>query len=132
MVVVACEAAGFAAAESSSYSDALARLDGFPYDALIVDVRLPGGDGLDVLDVAHGKYPAIRSVVISTLGSIHHAVRSLKSGAKEYLLKPLTASQLVECLKKHSQVQAPVEGQQRQVVTNQLFSGILGTSSSMV
>ena len=128
----ALEEAGYAAAESSTFADALARLDGFAYDALIVDVRLPGGDGLDVLDTAHAKYPGIRSVVISNLGSIHHAVRSLKGGAKDYLLKPLTASQLVDCLKKAFQSEPKVEHNPTQVVQNQSFEGILGSSPVMV
>ena len=131
-VAVAFEEAGFAAAESSTFGDALTRLDGFAYDALIVDVRLPGGDGLDVLDAAHAKYPAIRSVVLSTLGSIHHAVRSLKGGARDYLLKPVTTSLLVECLKKHLQVEVRVEQEREQVVLNQTLAGIIGSSPSMV
>jgi len=131
-VAFAFEEAGFAAAESSTFADALTRLDGFAYDALIVDVRLPGGDGLDVLDAAHAKYPGIRSVVLSTFGSIHHAVRSLKAGAKDYLLKPITASQLVECLRKHLLSQVMVEQHQPQVVSKEPLGGIIGSSAAMV
>ena len=50
-------------AESPTFADALARLDGFAYDGLVVDVRLPGGDGLDVLDEALSRYPTMRCVV---------------------------------------------------------------------
>jgi len=126
----ALEEAGFAAAESPTFADVMGRLDGFAYDALIVDVRLPGGDGLDVLDAAHAKYPGIRSVVLSTFGSIHHAVRALKSGAREYLLKPVPTAQLVECLKKHCDAHL-VEYHHEKVVSNQSFAGILGSSPSM-
>ena len=132
-IAFALQEAGFAAAESSTFADALARLDGFAYDALIVDVRLPGGDGLDVLDTAQAKYPGIRSVVLSTLGSIHHAVRSLKSGAREYLLKPVPTAQLVECLKKHCESHLKTDHPTHQeIVSNQSFAGILGSSPSMV
>jgi len=99
MIVDSLEASGFAAAQSPNASDALARLDAFAYDALVVDVRLPDADGLDVLDEAMARYPDMRCVVTAGFGSIDHAVRALKRGAVDFLIKPFQLIQLVQVLK---------------------------------
>lgn len=63
------------------------------YDALIVDVNLPDGSGLDLIPVATAKSPNI--VVLVLTGSTEHEViaRALQAGAR-YLLKPFDASHL--------------------------------------
>ena len=99
MIVDSLEAAGFAAAQAPNAADALARLDGFAYDALVVDVQLPDGDGLDLLDEALARYPDMRCIVTTGFGSIDHAVRALKRGAVDFLIKPFQLIQLVQILK---------------------------------
>ncbi|MEO7191673.1 MAG: sigma-54 dependent transcriptional regulator [Vicinamibacterales bacterium] len=98
-IVSALEGAGFAAAECSTMADARSRLEGFAYDGLVVDVRLADGDGLDVLDDALTRYPAMRCIVTAGFGSIHHAVRALKRGAIDFLIKPVATEQVVEGLR---------------------------------
>jgi DNA-binding NtrC family response regulator len=63
-----------------------------------VDVRLNDGDGLDVLDVALSRYPHMRVIVTAEFGSLHHAVRALKRGAIEFLVKPCVPDQLVAAI----------------------------------
>jgi DNA-binding NtrC family response regulator len=94
----AFEAAGFAAAECESVADAVSRLEGYPYDGLVVDVRLTDGDGLDVLDVALSRYPHMRAIVTAEFGSLHHAVRALKRGAIDFLVKPCSTDQIVAAI----------------------------------
>jgi DNA-binding NtrC family response regulator len=94
----AFEAAGYAAAECETVADAVSRLEGYPYDALVVDVRLADGDGLDVLDVALSRYQHMRALVTAEFGSLHHAVRALKRGAVDFLVKPCSAEQLVAAI----------------------------------
>jgi len=52
IVVDSLESTGFAVAQAADAGDALARLEGFAYDGLVLDLRLPDGDGMDVLDAA--------------------------------------------------------------------------------
>jgi DNA-binding NtrC family response regulator len=99
LIADSLEAAGFAAAQASDVSDALARLDGFAYDGLVVDVQLQNGDGLDVLDEALARYPDMRCVVTAGFGSVDHAVRALKRGAVDFLIKPFQLIQLVQVMK---------------------------------
>jgi DNA-binding NarL/FixJ family response regulator len=62
-------------------------LRGRKYDAVLVDVRLPDGSGLDLIEVARRRSPA--AVVLVLTGSSDHSVidRALEAGAR-YLLKP--------------------------------------------
>jgi DNA-binding response OmpR family regulator len=50
LIVEGLEADGFAVAQALDGADALERLRGFAYDALVVDLRLPDANGMDILD----------------------------------------------------------------------------------
>jgi DNA-binding NtrC family response regulator len=81
-------------AQSATFADAIDRVNGFAYDGLIVDVELPGGDGLEVLSTARSRYPEMACIVVADLGNINQAVKALKLGAVDYLIKPLDAAQV--------------------------------------
>ncbi len=104
----ALESAGFSAAQCASAADARSRLEGFAYDGLIVDVRLADGDGLDVLDDALTRYPHMRCIVTASFGSIHHAVRALKRGAVDFLIKPCQTLQIIDALRAPLATRQPV------------------------
>jgi DNA-binding NtrC family response regulator len=128
------DSSGCVAAHSPSYADALSRLDGFAYDGLIVDVRLPDGDGLDVLDLALTRYPGMRAIVTSHFGSIHHAVKALKRGAIDYLLKPVPVAQMVETMKTSlaaRRAEAAGAPAVRRTDREFEFGGIVGASPAM-
>lgn len=134
MIVDSLEAAGFAAAQSPNASDALARLDGFAYDALVVDVQLPDGDGLDLLDEALSRYPDMRCVVTTGFGSIDHAVRALKRGAVDFLIKPFQLIQLVQVLRTSlSERRLQTENAELKAKLNNRFrfGGLVGASAGM-
>ncbi len=122
----ALEAAGLLAIQSPTGADARSRLEGFAYDGMVVDVRLPDADGLDLLDEALTRYPAMRCVVTSGFGSIHHAVRALKRGAVDYLIKPVeTASVAAVLTEQPAMLPAPVAAP---VVTGSRDSEVFRTS----
>jgi DNA-binding NtrC family response regulator len=125
---------GCVGAQSGSIADAIERLSSFAYDGLIVDVQLPGGDGLDVLDNALSKYPGIKCIVTANHGSVHHAVRALKRGACDYVIKPIPASQLVETMKAAlSRREVPVARTIEAPVTSPKSPyGIVGSSPAMM
>ena len=74
LIAESLEADGFAVAQAPDAADAIERLEGFAYDALVVDLRLPDADGMDVLDAALSRYPEIRCVVITGFGGVDEAV----------------------------------------------------------
>jgi DNA-binding NtrC family response regulator len=134
MIVASLEEAGFSAAQAPNAADALSRLDGFAYDAMVVAVQLPDGDGLDLLDAALSRYPDLRCVVTTGFGSIDHAVRALKRGAVDFLIKPFQLIQLVQVLKTSlSERRLQSENAELKARLNDRFRfrGLIGTSAGM-
>jgi DNA-binding NtrC family response regulator len=98
LIAESLEAKGFAVAQALDGSDAMARLEGFAYDGLVVDLRLPDANGMDVLEAALSRYPEIRAVVITGFGGVEEAVKAIKRGAIDFLIKPFQLVQLAQVL----------------------------------
>jgi len=92
------EAKGFAVAQAFTAADAYSRLEGFAYDGMVLDLRLPDADGMDVLDAALARYPQMRCVVVTGWGGVEEAVRAIKRGAIDFLIKPFQLVQLAQIL----------------------------------
>jgi DNA-binding NtrC family response regulator len=86
-------------AQALDGAEAVARLHGFAYDALVVDLRLPDANGMDVLEEALTLFPTIRAVVITGFGTVNEAVTAIKRGAIDFLIKPFQLSQLSRVLR---------------------------------
>jgi DNA-binding NtrC family response regulator len=97
-IVDSLEASGFSAAQAVDAAEARARLKAFAYDGMVVDLRLPDADGLDVLDEALSRYPEMRAVVMTGFGGVSEAVTAIKRGAVDFLIKPFQLSQLSRVL----------------------------------
>lgn len=94
LIVESLEGGGFNVAEAPTSIEAQERLRGFAYDAIVVDLRLPDGDGMQVLDAALDRYPQIAAIVITGFGGVQEAVTAIRRGAKNFLLKPFQLSVL--------------------------------------
>jgi len=64
------------------------------FDVLIVDVRLPGKSGLQVLSEVRETKPYIKCIVITAYPSVELAVEAMKLGAVDYLIKPVAPERL--------------------------------------
>ena len=86
---------GFAAAGAADYEEALAaaRLESPEY--AVVDLRLPGGSGLDLVRELKSLDGATNVLVLTGYGSIATAVQSVRLGATGYLTKPVDADQIL-------------------------------------
>jgi DNA-binding NtrC family response regulator len=89
---------GFAVAQAADAAQAQERLKAFAYDALVVDLRLPDADGMDVLDAALVRYPDILAVMVTGFGGVTEAVSAIKRGASDFLIKPFQIAQLSRVL----------------------------------
>src|SRR6202795_3855982 len=85
--------------EAPDRADAVARLHGFAYDGLVVDLRLPDANGMDILEEALTLYPTIRAVVITGFGGVNEAATAIKRGAIDFLIKPFQLAQLSRVLR---------------------------------
>ena len=64
------------------------------FGLLILDLRLPGKDGLEILREARAKSPQLKGVIITAYPSVETAVEAMKEGAIDYLPKPFELNQL--------------------------------------
>lgn len=73
---------------------AQAKLSSRQYDLCLTDMRLPDGNGLDIVQRIVRDFPALPVAVITAFGSAENAVAALKAGAFDYLSKPVSLEQL--------------------------------------
>jgi CheY-like chemotaxis protein len=64
------------------------------FGVVILDLRLPGKDGLEVLREARAKRPQLKGIIITAYPSVQTAVEAIKEGAVDYLPKPLELNDL--------------------------------------
>ena len=64
------------------------------YQLCLTDMRLPDGDGLDLVDHINREYPGTPVAVITAHGNMDAAVRALKSGAFDFVAKPVELEDL--------------------------------------
>jgi two-component system response regulator HydG len=79
---------------ASSGREALEMLEKAPFDLLFVDIKMPGMDGIELLENVKAEFPDTAVVIITAYGSIESAVEAMKLGAADYLLKPFKPNQL--------------------------------------
>jgi FixJ family two-component response regulator len=71
---------------------------------LVLDVRLRGESGLDLLDELRGRAPALPIIMLTAHGSVATSVRALKAGAIDFLEKPAHPDTLVTCIREALEV----------------------------
>lgn len=84
---------GYTVQSAGNVQEALAALQERTYDAVISDMRLPDGVGMDILHYISEQRRSERCVVMTAYGSPENAVDALKAGAFDYLTKPVDLKQ---------------------------------------
>lgn len=88
-------AAGFAVDVFDHMGDGEAALHGFSYDALVLDRRLPDGDGLDLVSRLRAAGRTIPILVLTARDATEGRVSGLDRGADDYMVKPFETSELL-------------------------------------
>src|SRR5689334_11484754 len=70
--------------------------------AAVIDLRMPGGSGLDLVPQLAAAVPGIQMVVLTGYGTIATAVEAVRRGAINYLTKPLDADQILAAFEKEA------------------------------
>jgi nitrogen regulation protein NR(I) len=86
---------GFEVAEAESGEQALAVAEGFRPDIALLDINMPGMDGLAVLRALLEIHGNLDCVMMTAYGTIRSAVEAMKSGAFNYLAKPFDNDELL-------------------------------------
>lgn len=92
-------------AEVGDGREALRRTEELKPDVLVMDVSMPGLNGIEAAELVHARCPHTRIVMLSMHSSIEHVFRALRAGALGYVLKDSAATEVI------SAVQAVYAGQ---------------------
>jgi two-component system response regulator AtoC len=119
--------AGFAPRVVTSGEAALQILEQHAFDAILSDVKMPGMDGLALLDQLARRRPDVPVVLLTAHGTVPLAVDAMKRGAADFLLKPFDRNEILFVLRK-----ALAAGERAAATTTPLPpEGLLGDSPSM-
>lgn len=91
---------GFAVHTADSIPTARAALAAHMADIVLLDLKLPGGGGLELLDEIRTLYPETVVIVMTAYATVASAVEAMRSGASEYLTKPFTLDELGDVLER--------------------------------
>ena len=88
MLSLRLEAAGETVHSAGSGEQALARLAEAPIDVVLLDIQMPGLDGIEVLREIRRRHPLVEVILLTGHGTVATAVAAMKLGAYDYLEKP--------------------------------------------
>lgn len=85
-------------AEAGNGVEALAAYDAHNPDVVLLDLRMPTMEGVEVVRRLRARDPDVRVIVLTTYDTDEDIARALKAGAKAYVLKDISAEALVACI----------------------------------
>ncbi|HXG32620.1 MAG TPA: sigma-54 dependent transcriptional regulator [Bryobacteraceae bacterium] len=94
------ESEGYEVGLAPSGRDALAAIQEKPYDLALVDIKMPGMDGMELQQRLAQADPDLIIVIMTGYASVETAVQALKRGAYDYITKPIDPDELVHLVSK--------------------------------
>jgi DNA-binding NtrC family response regulator len=85
---------GYQVATAVNGEDALKKLEQQEFNLILLDLKMPGMTGIEVLRRVVGLRPDIRVIIISAHGTIESAVEAMKLGAVDFIQKPFTPAEI--------------------------------------
>lgn len=80
--------------QAFTYREAIDKIDMYTYDCILLDLNLPGGDGLKILEEIKKRNIDSGVIIISARGSLDDKIKGLQIGADDYLAKPFPLPEL--------------------------------------
>jgi len=88
--------AGYEVTTASDGKEGLALITEHPFDLIFSDIRMPDMDGLELLRIVHAKFPELPVILFTAQPDLNSAVEAVRSGATDYLLKPLKPQVVID------------------------------------
>ena len=86
--------AGYGVTAAANGAEAISLLEDTPFDLVISDLKMPGIDGMALLEHCRANLPALPVILITAHGTVDTAVEALKLGAHDYITKPFDQHEL--------------------------------------
>jgi DNA-binding response OmpR family regulator len=108
---------GYQAEQAASGAEALSKLVARYYDLMLLDLRMPGMDGVEVLQQAKKLCPDMLVIILTAHATLDSAIKAVRFGAVDYLLKPYslrdTEAAIAKALNQHRRAQEPPTPEER-------------------
>jgi len=120
--------------KAASGEESLEKFEKTHYDIILLDIKMEGMSGLDVLKKVRELDPDVSVVMITAYGSIPSAIEAMKSGAYEYLLKPFDPDELmvlIEKIRKHQTERRETQFLREQYKERTRFENMIGQSRAL-
>ncbi len=114
---------GFIVASAPNGQAAIEYVRTHPVDVMIVDLRMPGMDGLEVVQVLNQLSPDTEVILLTAFGSTETAIQALRLRIHDYLLKPASPAQVISSVKK-ALVRRSAKSQARNTETDEVDEAI--------
>jgi DNA-binding NtrC family response regulator len=127
---------GYEVVHTPDGQEAVDRLSREAFDCVITDVRLPGADGLQVLQAAKKSRPDTEVLMMTGYATVEQAVEAMRLGADDYIQKPFLNEQVLDRLARIAKVRALLSENLRlreelKSSSGEGLPGIIGRSRSM-
>jgi len=120
---------------ASDASEGLNSIKETSYDLVILDIRLPDADGIDILKQIKEMNRQIPVIIVTAYGTVENAVRAMKLGAFDFLMKPFQETEKVLITVKNAIYQGKLERENLSLKTRlkseSLFPNIIAKSEGM-
>jgi DNA-binding response OmpR family regulator len=80
--------------QAFTFQDAMMKAKVYTYDCILLDLMLPGGDGLDILRAIRARHNPAGVIIVSAKDSLDDTVKGLEIGADDYIAKPFHLAEL--------------------------------------
>jgi len=122
---------GYMVETAQCSEEALLKLEAYPADIVISDVMMPKMNGLELLKKIKKQYPDIQVLIITSYGSIENAVKAMKLGAFDYVLKPLDFNLVQMLIEKIVTQKKSAPIQHDEIMEGHRFENIIGQDEKM-
>ncbi len=118
---------GWLVTETDSGEAALVTLADRSYDVILLDLRMPGIDGLTVMHEVKAQWPDTMIIIMTGYASIESAIEAVRHGAFDYLRKPCDTSEVIDCVNR-ALLEKRAHDRQREI-TRMIENDSIGESS---
>ncbi len=94
------------------------KVDGNGVDLILLDIKMPGLSGFEMLEIIQRYYPRIPTIMLTAFNDLDTGMKAIRSGASDYLAKPVSREALIACVQR---VIADSELRQNEVAEKSLY-----------
>ncbi len=85
---------GYLCEQATNFREGYLKINNFEYDCAIIDLNLPGGDGLKLVKILREDNSEVGILIVSARNTVEDRIKGLEIGADDYLTKPFNLSEL--------------------------------------